>query len=261
MTSLRKKNRLAKTSTASLNLSRAQSKLQKIVVLASGDPLFYGIGARMAGALGARRVRIYPNISSVAAAFARIKEPWNDAAIISLHGRKNDDKLFSALESENKIAVFTDPKKNPAWLAARLIEKEFLNFKMCVLEALGSDSERFDWYPLPKAAKMKFAEPNMVVLKRSPLKIKSTHQIHLGAPDNWYDHPGGLITKSEIRAITLSKLRLAPHHTLWDLGAGSGSISIEASLFIKKGKILQSKKTRIESKISKITANDSRYET
>jgi len=104
---------------------RAQSKLQKIVVLASGDPLFYGIGARMADALGARRVRIYPNISSVAAAFARIKEPWDDAAIISLHGRKNDDRLFSAMEGENKIAVFTDPKKNPAWLAARLIEKEF----------------------------------------------------------------------------------------------------------------------------------------
>jgi precorrin-6Y C5,15-methyltransferase (decarboxylating) len=77
---------------------RAQSKLQKIVVLASGDPLFYGIGARMAGAFGARRVRIYPNISSVAAAFARIKEPWNDAAIISLHGRKNDSqKSFSIL--------------------------------------------------------------------------------------------------------------------------------------------------------------------
>ena len=236
---------------------RAESKLKKIVVLASGDPLFYGIGARMAGALGARRVRIYPNISSVAAAFARIKEPWNDAAIISLHGRKNDDKLFSALESENKIAVFTDPKKNPAWLAARLIEKEFSNFKMCVLEALGSDSERFNWYPLEMAAGMKFAEPNMVVLKRSPLKIKSTLHIHPGSPDNWYDHPGGLITKSEIRAITLSKLRLAPDHTLWDLGAGSGSISIEASLFIKKGKIFAVEKN--PDRIENIKNNSKRF--
>jgi precorrin-6Y C5,15-methyltransferase (decarboxylating) len=227
---------------------RAQSKHHEVVVLASGDPLFYGIGARMAGALGAGRVRIYPNISSVAAAFARIKEPWNDAAIISLHGRKNDDKLFSALAGENKIAVFTDPKKNPAWLATRLIEKEFSNFKMCVLEALGSDAERFDWYLLETAAGMKFAEPNMVVLKRSPLKIKSPHQILPGAPDSWYDHPGGLITKSEIRAISLSKLRLAPDHTLWDLGAGSGSISIEASLFTKKGKIFAVEKNpdRIE---------------
>jgi precorrin-6Y C5,15-methyltransferase (decarboxylating) len=227
---------------------RAQSKHHEVVVLASGDPLFYGIGARMAGALGAGRVRIYPNISSVAAAFARIKEPWNDAAIISLHGRINDEQLFSALESENKIAVFTDPKKNPAWLAARLIEKEFSNFKICVLEALGSDSERFAWYPLETAAGMKFAEPNIVVLKRGPLKRKSTHQIHPGAPDHWYDHLGGLITKSEIRAITLSKLRLAPEHTLWDLGAGSGSISIEASLFIKKGNIFAVEKNpdRIE---------------
>ena len=231
-----------------IDFVKAKSEHHKIVVLASGDPLFYGIGARVAGALGASRVRIYPNISSVAAAFARIKEPWNDAAIISLHGRKNEEQLFSALESENKIAVFTDPEKNPAWLAARLIEREFSNFKICVLEALGSESERFSWYLLETAAGMKFAEPNMVVLKRSPSKIKSGHQIHPGAPDSWYDHPGGLITKSEIRAITLSKLRLAPDQILWDLGAGSGSISIEASLVIKRGKIFAVEKNpdRIE---------------
>jgi precorrin-6Y C5,15-methyltransferase (decarboxylating) len=242
------KKQIGKDIDGIIEFVRAQSKRQKIVVLASGDPLFYGIGARMTGALGARRVRIYPNISSVAAAFARIKEPWNDAAIISLHGRKNEDKLFSALEIENKIAVFTDPKKNPAWLAARLIEKEFSNFKMCVFEALGSDSERFDWYTLPKAAKMKFAGPNMVVLKRNPLESKLNRKLYLGAPDSAYDHRGGLITKSEIRAITLSKLRLETHHTLWDLGAGSGSISIEASLFIKKGKIITVEKNleRIE---------------
>jgi precorrin-6Y C5,15-methyltransferase (decarboxylating) len=221
-----------------INFVKEKSKHEKIVVLASGDPLFFGIGAKMADALGPNHIRIYPNINSVAASFARIKEPWNDARIISLHGRQNEAKLFSALEKENKIAVFTDPKKNPAWLAARLIAKEFINFKMCVFEALGSDSERFAWYPLQRAAKMKFAEPNMVVLKRSPLEPKPSHNLHLGAPDSWYDHRGGLITKSEIRAITLSKLRLEAHHTLWDLGAGSGSISIEAALFIKKGKIL-----------------------
>ena len=210
---------------------------QKIVVLASGDPLYFGIGTKLASELGVKNILIYPNISSVAAAFARIKEPWNDTRVISLHGRKNESELFSALESENKIAVFTDPKKNPAWLAGRLMEKEFSNFKMCVLEALGSNSERFKWYSLEKAAGMKFIEPNMVVLKRSPLKFRRRRPVQLGAPDSRYDHPGGLITKSEIRAITLSKLRLASDHILWDLGAGSGSISIEASLFIKKGKI------------------------
>ncbi len=224
---------------------KRKCKNQKIVVLASGDPLFYGIGHRLTDALGARNIRIFPNINSVAAAFARIKESWNDARVISLHGRQNESELFRALESENKIALFTDPNKNPAWLAKRLIEKEFINFKMCVLEALGSDAERFRWYPLEKAAGMDFVNPNMVVLKRSPLKPVARQPVCLGAPETRYDHQGGLITKSEIRAIALSKLRLATDHILWDLGAGSGAISIEASLFIKKGKIVAVEKNPV----------------
>ena len=227
---------------------KEKCKRQKIVVLASGDPLFYGIGHRLTDALGARNIRIFPNINSVAAAFARIKESWNDTRVISLHGRQNEGALFRALESENKIAVFTDPVKNPAWLAKRLIEKEFLNFKMCVLEALGSDAERFRWYPLEKAAGMVFIDPNMVVLKRRPLKPGARRPVCLGAPEARYDHHGGLITKSEIRVIALSKLRLATDHTLWDLGAGSGAISIEASLFIKKGKIIAVEKNPVRVK-------------
>ena len=74
---------------------------QSIVVLASGDPLFFGIGARLVKALGAENVVIYPNISSVAAAFARIKEPWNNARVISLHGRDNESLLLKTLEKEN----------------------------------------------------------------------------------------------------------------------------------------------------------------
>ena len=251
------KKSISKNIDAIIDFVKKKRKHRKIVVLASGDPLFFGIGAKMAGALGADQIRIYPNINSVAAAFARIKEPWNDARVISLHGRQNEDNLFSALEKENKIAVFTDPKKNPAWLAARLIAKEFINFKMCVLESLGSDSERFAWYSLPQAAKMKFSGPNMVVLKRSALESKTDRNLQLGAPDNWYDHEGGLITKSEIRAMTLSKLRLEPHHTLWDLGAGSGSISIEASLFIKKGKIIAVEKN--PDRIQHIKNNQKRF--
>ena len=231
------KKPITKDIDGAINYVKKQMQNKKIVVLASGDPLFFGIGHRMTQELGPQQVRVYPNISSVAAAFARIKESWNDVRIISLHGRQNEAKLLNALEKENKIAVFTDPKKNPAWLAARLIAKEFINFKICVLEALGSDSERYDWYTLPKAAKMSFSEPNMVVLKRSPLKAHVKTNLVFGTPDNHFDHEGGLITKSEIRAISLAKLKLASEHIFWDLGAGSGSISIEASLFVKKGKI------------------------
>ena len=236
---------------------KKQMKTKKIVVLSSGDPLYFGIGARLASALGSQNVSIYPNISSVSAAFARIKEPWNNARVVSLHGRKNEDELFGALERENIIAVFTDPKKNPAWLAARLIKDEFMNFKMCVLEAIGGDSERYGWYTLRRAAKMTFSEPNLVVLKRSPLEARAKRNLYLGTPDHHYDHESGLITKSEIRAITLSKLRLESDHVLWDLGAGSGSISVEASLLIKKGKIIAIEKN--PARIEQIKNNKKRF--
>jgi precorrin-6Y C5,15-methyltransferase (decarboxylating) len=238
---------------------RKKIKDREIVVLASGDPLFFGIGARLAASLGNRQVRIYPNISAVAAAFARIKESWDDARIISLHGRKKSDTLFSALEHENKVVVFTDPKKNPSWLAERLLEMELSHFKMCVFEAMGSNAERFGWYPLKKAAGVKFRVPNLVVLKRRRLEPHAGHGIHLGASDNCYCHTNGLITKAEIRAITLSKMRLASNHILWDLGSGSGSISIEASLFIKTGTIFAVEKD--PGRIENIKKNKRRFKT
>ncbi len=240
-----------------VNFVRQEMKQQKVVVLASGDPMFFGIGRRLVDAIGAKNTMVYPNISSVSAAFARIKEPWDDVRVISLHGRKNERRLLKALEKENKIAVFTDPKNNPAWLAACLLENQFLNYKICVLEALGSVSEKVNWYTLAEAARMKFADPNMVVLKRSSIGTKDKERLFLGAPDNWYDHQKGLITKSEIRAITLSKLRLATDHILWDLGAGSGSVAVEAALLIKKGKIFAVEKN--SGRVAQIKNNKKRF--
>ena len=236
---------------------RQGMKKHKIVVIASGDPLFFGIGRRLVNAIGDRNIRIFPNISSVAAAFARIKEPWDDVRVISLHGRKNEPRLFKSLEEEDTIAVLTDPKNNPAWLAGRLLENQFLNYKICVLEALGSVSEKISWYTLTEAAGMEFTDPNMVVLQRSSIGTGKKERLVLGAPDSWYDHHKGLITKSEIRAITLSKLRLASEHILWDLGAGSGSVCMEASLIIKKGKIFAVEKN--SERIEHIKNNKKRF--
>ena len=230
---------------------------RSVVVLASGDPLFFGIGARLIKALGGENVDIYPNISSVAAAFARIKEPWSNVQVISLHGRNNEGVLLKALEIENVVAVLTDPKNSPARLARRLIEEDCINFKMCVLESLGTTEERFNWYSLDRAAAMVFTEPNLAILKRSskhPMGIKT---LHLGVPDNYYHHQQGLITKSEVRAITLSKLRLLKDHIMWDLGAGSGSISIEASLLVPLGKVFAVE--RKPERIHQIEINKSRF--
>ena len=240
-----------------VNFVKREMKKKRVVVLASGDPMFFGIGRRLVKAIGDNNIRVYPNISSVAAAFARIKEPWDDVRIISLHGRKNEPRLFKALEEENTIAVFTDPKNNPAWLAGRLLENQFSNYKICVLESLGSVSEKISWHTLAEAAGMEFTDPNMVVLKRGSIGTKDKKRLFLGTPDSWYDHHKGLITKSEIRAITLSKLRLATDHILWDLGAGSGSVAAEAGLLIKKGKIFAVEKQ--PKRVTQIKTNKKRF--
>ncbi|MBW1759002.1 MAG: precorrin-6y C5,15-methyltransferase (decarboxylating) subunit CbiE [Deltaproteobacteria bacterium] len=221
---------------------------QSIVILASGDPLFFGIGSVLTNALGPDNVTVYPNITSVAAAFSLIKEPWSDAHIVSLHGRDRKKEFLEMLLKTDKIAVFTDPGRNPAWLADFMLKNGFADFDMCVFEQLGSSSEHFEWYELPTAAVQKeFSEPNLVVLKRKKSAHESNEtkqtkndqsvELYPGAPDSWFDHQKGLITKAEVRAVTLSKLRLASNHILWDLGAGSGSVSMESSLFVKTGKI------------------------
>jgi precorrin-6Y C5,15-methyltransferase (decarboxylating) len=252
-----RKKTIGKDIDAVIDFVKQEMKTKRVVVLASGDPMFFGIGRRLVDAIGAGKIRVYPNISSVAAAFARIKEPWDDVHVISLHGRKNASGLYRALETENKIAVFTDPQHNPAWLAARLLEEQFMNFQMCVLEALGSPTEKIGWYNPAEAAGMRFRGPNMVVLKRSPISVEEKVRLLLGAPDNWYAHHKGLITKSEIRAITLAKLRLATSHILWDLGAGSGSVAVEAALFIKKGKIYAVEEK--DGRVAQIQTNKKRF--
>ncbi|CAB1061229.1 Cobalt-precorrin-7 (C5)-methyltransferase (EC / Cobalt-precorrin-6B C15-methyltransferase [decarboxylating] (EC [Olavius sp. associated proteobacterium Delta 1] len=231
---------------------------QSIVVLASGDPLFFGIGSILIKTLGPKHVDIYPNISSIAAAFARIKEPWSQVQVVSLHGRKNDRAIFKALNEGKTVAVFTDPTNNPARIAKGLITEEFANIKMCVLEALGTKLERFDWYHLDRASEMTFSEPNLLILKRINGEPELKQTPHLGIPDHQFEHEKGLITKSEIRAISLAKLQLLPGQVLWDLGAGSGSVSIEAALLVGEGKVIAVERNR--KRINQIKTNINRFE-
>lgn len=236
-----------------------QERMQKktVVVLASGDPLFYGIGASLIDALGPEQVTIYPNVSTVAAAFAKIKEPWHDAACLSLHGRKRERTLREVLANQDKIALFTDPHHNPAWLAQFLLTQGRLDFKMYVLERLGSDSEKVGCFEPAIASQMVFSEPNLVILKRKAFPASAPALLQLGLPDQFYDHEAGLITKAEVRAITISKLRLSSEHILWDLGAGSGSVGIEAALFIRKGGIYAVEKNG--QRIQQIENNKDRF--
>lgn len=236
---------------------RERMTRERVVVIASGDPLFYGIGTYLVKTLGAENVRIYPNITSVSAAFARIRESWHDARLISLHGRFDEPALIDALVSSEKIALLTDPEHSPAWLAGFLGRRGVTGFRMCVLEQLGSDSEQIRWFDdVSSLEKMTFSEPNLVILRRQngfPAPV-----LYPGMPENVYDHQGGLITKREVRVISLSRLRLTgPDLVLWDLGAGSGSVSVEASLFIRTGRIIAVEKE--PERVKQIRNNRARF--
>ena len=222
------------------DLIRTFKRLQRrksIVVLASGDPLYYGIGQRLVRDLGPDNVVLHPNVTTVAAAFARLKLPWAGVPAVSLHGRENIAPLMESLQQNERVAVFTDPKRHPGWLAGQLQAKDCGEYEICVLERLGTPEERVAWYDLPAAATKRFKDPNLVVIQRRKVVPTEKREPSLGMPDAWFEHERGLITKAEVRAVTLAKLNLKSSHVFWDLGAGSGSVSIEAGLFIKRGKI------------------------
>ena len=241
---------------------KEQRYKKRIAVLASGDPLFFGIGGYLAQRLGPDNIRIHPNITSVAAAFARLKEPWQGVTCLSLHGRDKLSDLWKALDQSSVTAVLTDPKQNPACIARQLIDKNRANFRMAVFEKLGAPDEAFGWFDLDQCIDRHFPSPNLVVLKKQSIHDEqSITPLFVGQPDNAFEHQKGLITKSEIRAVTLAKLKLHSDLTMWDLGAGSGSVSIEASLLVQPGAVFAVEKdavriAQIERNIDKFNADN-----
>lgn len=240
-----------------LAVLRAQAPGRRVVVLASGDPLLFGIGARIVREMGPENVRIVPNVSSMAAAFARIHEPWEAAALVSLHGRSDTGPLAAALKSNLLVAVLTDGRHTPAWLAGWLLEKGADHFKLAVFEQLGTDREKYAWYSPAQAAVLNFDAPNLVVVKADAEQMRAVQKLHIGLVDHCYEHENGLITKPEVRAVVLAKLALAPGLTLWDLGAGSGAVGIEASLLLGPGRVaaVEEKAERV----ARIQANARRF--
>jgi precorrin-6B C5,15-methyltransferase / cobalt-precorrin-6B C5,C15-methyltransferase len=233
-----------------------------VVVLASGDPLFHGIGATLTAHIDKRFIRFYPNVCSVAAAFAAIKEPWHDVKIISLHNRMLPVFSFDSLARETRVAFLTSPAHDPVFIAQKMIDHHLSGFRLCVLENLGDkEKQAITWFETPaRVLNRSFSHPNVVILLKQETcdPIDVSHETYPGMPDDWFRHTNGLITKSEVRSITLSKLKLVKkNHVLWDIGSGSGSVGIEASLSIPAGQVVAIEKN--QTRISDIFYNISRF--
>jgi precorrin-6Y C5,15-methyltransferase (decarboxylating) len=218
---------------------------RKTVVLASGDPLFYGIGRLLLEAVPREQLLFLPHLSSVQLAFARIKETWDDACIVSLHGRPLQTLMPVLQRRERKIAVFTDARNSPAAIGAFLHETgQAADYPLVwVCENLGGADERVtSWAPADLERPI-FSPLNIVVLLRRQDEERPIDMFPdkawqrgeaplLGIPEQMLRHrtrQGDLITRREIRLLSLCYLELHPGEVLWDVGAGSGSVSIEAA--------------------------------
>jgi precorrin-6Y C5,15-methyltransferase (decarboxylating) len=235
----------------------SDSTEKTIVFLASGDALFFGIGERLKRSIGDENIIFYPNITSVAAAFSRLKKSWQDIKVVSLHGRGDPINVLEYLREREQVAVFTSPGQTPADLAIYLNANDMKEIQFWVFEQMGSSDERFDCYDLDHAATLEFKEPNLVVLLHNAIDL-SKSQFHLGMPDACFVHENGLITKSEVRVISLSKLALKSNHVLWDLGAGCGSVAIEASKLVPGINVYAVEKN--EKRITQIQENKIRFQ-
>jgi precorrin-6B C5,15-methyltransferase / cobalt-precorrin-6B C5,C15-methyltransferase len=214
---------------------------RRVVVLATGDPLFYGIGARLIAQLGIERLEIYPHLTSLQMACARLGIPWDDATWVSVHGRPFD-QLRKALGRAAKIGVLTDPCCSAEAICRWLVEHGVEEYEVAVLENLGSDAERLVRGRPSALLAETFARLNVVLLLRRvdwELPPRQERSL-LGTPEQAFEHRrtgDGLITKAEIRAVTLARLQPLPTDIAWDIGAGSGAVAIEWGRLLQDGMV------------------------
>jgi precorrin-6Y C5,15-methyltransferase (decarboxylating) len=214
----------------------AQSAHRQIGVLASGDASFFGIAARFCQQLPLDRLKILPGISAMQVACAKLGLDWAGCDFFSIHGRDLRLPWRKILQSRCAV-VYGDPQRTPAWMAAELIRHypAAAQRAAVLLENLGGADESIQRGDLSELAMAECGGLSMLILL--PVEVSSQTlsvdvspyaELSLGLPDDAYEHAMNMITHPELRAVALAKLRLRPG-VLWDLGAGSGSVGIEAA--------------------------------
>ncbi|PKN43208.1 MAG: bifunctional cobalt-precorrin-7 (C(5))-methyltransferase/cobalt-precorrin-6B (C(15))-methyltransferase [Deltaproteobacteria bacterium HGW-Deltaproteobacteria-18] len=214
---------------------RARAEGASVCVLADGDPLLYGLGASLLRYFAPGELTFHPNVSALQTACARFGLPWHDCRALSLHGRSDRTPLFAALTHDNLVALYTDHRHSPDAIAGLLLERGVTGWRMNVAEALGGPEERLSTLALTEAAQCTWHALNMVVLERT---TPAALPLKLGFDEEALAHTGGLMTKQHVRALALSLLRLPEDAVMWDLGAGSGAVSLEAARLLGKGHVV-----------------------
>jgi len=217
-------------------VARLTGHAGRAVVLASGDPLFFGIGRHLLRNLPEGDFEFLPNVSSVQYAFAKIREPWDDAVFVSTHGRGLKEAVDRVVAND-KAAVLTDEQHTPAAIARELIERGREGYSAWLCENLGSSDERIVRTDVRGLLEIVAAPLNVLILIKEYEAGGEGARPALGIADEEFATVKKLITKEEVPAISLAKRRLRHDMILWDVGAGSGSVSIEADQLLPNGEI------------------------
>jgi precorrin-6Y C5,15-methyltransferase (decarboxylating) len=208
-------------------LERAAGR--RVAVLSSGDPGFFGIVRLLGERFGPHALVVHPAPSSVSLAFARIGSSWDDAVVVSAHGRPLEEAVSAALGLP-KVAVLTAPTQSPQALGRALIAAGSRAREVTVASRLGEPGECVTRTDLDGLASGTF-DPMSVVLLLDPSSDAplAAPSLAWGLPESRFEHRAGMITKAEVRAVALGKIGLPPSGVLWDVGAGSGSLAIECA--------------------------------
>ncbi|HID76238.1 MAG TPA: precorrin-6y C5,15-methyltransferase (decarboxylating) subunit CbiE [Planctomycetaceae bacterium] len=230
------------------NLDEAVAKIEasagkRTVVLAVGDPLFYGVARFLSARLGKDRFEVVPHVSSMQLAFARVMESWEDAFLTNL-ATQDLEEVIGQIRTAQKVGLFTTDQWTPPAVARALLDAGLDYFTAYVCENLGSPDERVTQGELEEIASHEFAPLNVMILLRKPeVPDRPTEAIGrrlFGNPDEAFlqTRPKrGLLTHAEIRSIALAEMDLGPSSLVWDIGAGSGSVAIEAAQIAAGGTV------------------------
>jgi precorrin-6B C5,15-methyltransferase / cobalt-precorrin-6B C5,C15-methyltransferase len=232
-----------------------------VVILASGDPLFFGIGRLLLEHFSPEEIEFYPHISSVQLAFSRLKVPWQDAQFISVHGRNTDELISLLKQGKEKIAVLTDGNNNPVAIARLYLALDLpISYGFYICENLEDTTEKVSYFSAEQVTELSnlnsndFASLNVVILLRQLQNdnLDITKLPLIGLPDSSFfsfsDRPS-LITKKEIRLAILGELALQPQQTVWDIGAGTGSVAIEIARLSPSSEVFAIEKTSMGSNL------------
>lgn len=206
-------------------LRQALAAGKRVVVLASGDPLWYGIGASLRHEFPASALQFVPAPTAFQLAFAALGEAWHDAALLNAHARPLEAVVAGACAAP-KAAILTDQQHTPARVAQALLAAGFAPTSRCVVcENLGGPQQRIVDSVLSVVAEGSFADLNVVLVWNQA--VRPAHAP--GLPDEAFSTERGLITRRELRLLSLAELALGAGELMWDIGAGSGAVAIEAA--------------------------------